>query len=154
MSGRFSSKGQLTPESIIPEKLYFKIGEVSQLVGVQPHVLRYWEKEVSAIRPGKTASNQRRYRRKDVEVFREIRRLLYEEKFTLAGARKRLTNGERADEPSQERTAQQEPISVEPVDPVKPSQMSLEFEDAAALERLFDIREGLVDLVRLAGEEL
>jgi DNA-binding transcriptional MerR regulator len=154
MSGRFSSKGQLTPESIIPEKLYFKIGEVSQLVGVQPHVLRYWEKEVSAIRPGKTASNQRRYRRKDVEVFREIRRLLYEEKFTLAGARKRLVNGERSDESPSERTRVEEPAPVEVAEPAQPAQMSLEFQDAAALERLLDIREGLVDLVRLAGEEL
>ena len=154
MSGRFSSKGQLTPESIIPEKLYFKIGEVSQLVGVQPHVLRYWEKEVSAIRPGKTASNQRRYRRKDVEVFREIRRLLYEEKFTLAGARKRLINGERSDESPNERPRVEEPAPVEAAEPGQPAQMSLEFQDAAALERLLDIREGLVDLVRLAGEEL
>ena len=80
MSGR---GGNLGPDSVIPDKLFFKIGEVSLLVGVQPHVLRYWEKEVSSIRPGKTASNQRRYRRRDVEVFREIRRLLYEEKFTV-----------------------------------------------------------------------
>ncbi|MEM6533676.1 MAG: MerR family transcriptional regulator [Myxococcota bacterium] len=88
----------LSPDSPIPNKLYFKIGEVSQLVGVRAHVLRYWEKEVSSIRPSKSASNQRRYRRKDVEVFREIRRLLYEERYTLAGAKKRLTAGGRDDE--------------------------------------------------------
>ena len=139
MSGRFPHKGQLTPESSIPEKLYFKIGEVSQLVGVQPHVLRYWEKEVASIRPGKTASNQRRYRRKDVEVFREIRRLLYEEKFTLAGARKRLTNGERVEGVAEA----EEP--VEGVDsvpaasiPQGPSQMSLQFQGDIAVERLLD----------------
>ena len=65
----------LGPDSDIPDKLYFKIGEVADLVGVQAHVLRYWEKEVAAIRPTKSASNQRRYRRKDVEIFREIRRM-------------------------------------------------------------------------------
>ncbi len=90
------SKGRkLGPDSPIPEKLYFKIGEVSQLVGVRAHVLRYWEKEVPSIRPGKSASNQRRYRYRDVEIFREIRRLLHEERYTLAGARKRIMAGEK-----------------------------------------------------------
>lgn len=77
----------------IPDKLYFKIGEVALLVGVQAHVLRYWEREISLIRPGKSASRQRRYRRRDVEVFREIKRLLYEERYTLAGAKKRILGG-------------------------------------------------------------
>ena len=81
----------LSPETPIPDKLYFKIGEVAKLVGVQPHVLRYWEREVSSIKPGKTAANQRRYRRRDVELFRETKRLLYDEKFTLAGAKQRLS---------------------------------------------------------------
>ena len=81
----------LSPDSPIPDKLYFKIGEVAKLVGVQPHVLRYWEREVSSIKPGKTAANQRRYRRRDVELFRETKRLLYDEKFTLAGAKQRLS---------------------------------------------------------------
>ncbi len=71
-------------------KRYFKIGEVVALVGVEAHVLRYWEKEVPGIRPGKSASNQRRYRLQDIERFREVRRLLYEEKYTLAGAKIRL----------------------------------------------------------------
>ena len=84
--------------SQIPDKLYFKIGEVAELVGVQPHVLRYWEKEIPFIRPGKTASNQRRYRRRDVEIFREIRRLLHEERYTLAGARRRVLAGDRGRE--------------------------------------------------------
>ncbi len=92
----------LTPNSPIPKKLYFKIGEVSQLVGVRAHVLRYWEKEISSIRPTKSASNQRRYRRRDVELFREIRRLLYEERYTLAGARKRLLSGSREARESEE----------------------------------------------------
>ena len=87
---RTSKAKALSPDSQIPDKLYFKIGEVAKLVGVQPHVLRYWEREVSSIKPGKTAANQRRYRRRDVELFRETKRLLYDEKFTLAGAKQRL----------------------------------------------------------------
>ena len=156
MGVRFPHKGQLSPESMIPEKLYFKIGEVSQLVGVQPHVLRYWEKEVASIRPGKTASNQRRYRRKDVEVFREIRRLLYEEKFTLAGARKRLLAGERIEDgssvPEQHADPSPQPSQEALVVP-KPSQMTLQFQDDVAVERLLDIRDGLVELIRMSGEE-
>lgn len=88
---RTSKAKALGPDSPIPDKLYFKIGEVAKLVGVQPHVLRYWEREVSSIKPGKTAANQRRYRRRDVELFRETKRLLYDEKFTLAGAKQQLS---------------------------------------------------------------
>ena len=76
--------------SEIPEKLYFKIGEVSRLTGVKPHVLRYWETEFSAVRPQKTRTNQRLYRRGDVELLLLIKRLLYQEGFTIAGANKRL----------------------------------------------------------------
>jgi DNA-binding transcriptional MerR regulator len=74
----------------IPEKLYFKIGEVSQLTGVEPHVLRYWESEFKIVTPIRTNSKQRLYRRKDLELILEIKKLLYEEKFTIAGAKKRL----------------------------------------------------------------
>lgn len=77
----------------IPDKLYFRIGEVSDLTGVQPHVLRYWESEFDIVSPQKSKSNQRLYRRKDVELILEIKRLLYDEKFTIAGARKRLSRG-------------------------------------------------------------
>lgn len=73
-----------------PDKLYYKIGEVSQIVGVEPHVLRYWESEFSEIRPYRPPSGQRLYRRTDLEVVGEIKRLLYEEGFTIAGARKAL----------------------------------------------------------------
>jgi len=74
----------------IPNKLYFKIGEVSTITGVEPYVLRYWESEFKAIKPSRTQSKQRIYRRKDVELILEIKKILYEEKFTIAGARKRL----------------------------------------------------------------
>lgn len=74
----------------IPNKLYFKIGEVSEITGVKPYVLRYWETEFNIVKPSKTHSNQRLYRRKEVELIIEIKRLLYEEKFTIAGAKKVL----------------------------------------------------------------
>jgi DNA-binding transcriptional MerR regulator len=78
----------MTPE--LPDKLYFKIGEVAKLVGVKPYVLRYWETEFSILRPGKTRSKHRLYRRKDVEALLEIRRLLYIERYTIEGAKRRL----------------------------------------------------------------
>lgn len=77
-----------TPD--IPDKLYFRIGEVSQLLGVKPHVLRYWEREFPRIAPKKSGSGHRLFRRKDVELILEIKRLLYEERFTIEGARKFL----------------------------------------------------------------
>lgn len=75
---------------VIPEKIYFKIGEVCDLVGVQAHVLRYWETEFPMLSPQKNRSGQRSYRRKDVEVSLRIKELLYDEMFTIAGARKKL----------------------------------------------------------------
>ena len=77
-------------EPELPDKLYFKIGEVAKLVGVKPYVLRYWETEFSVVRPGKTRSHHRLYRRRDVETLLEIRRLLYGERYTIEGAKRRL----------------------------------------------------------------
>ena len=74
----------------IPDKLYFKIREVSRLVGVEPHVLRYWEGEFNVVKPTRTRAKQRLYRREDVELILEIKKLLYEEGFTIAGAKKIL----------------------------------------------------------------
>jgi DNA-binding transcriptional MerR regulator len=74
----------------IPEKLFFRIGEVCDLINVQPHVLRYWESEFPMLAPQKNRAGQRVYRRKDVEMVFRIRDLLYEQKFTIAGAKKRL----------------------------------------------------------------
>jgi len=76
--------------SEIPNKLYFKIGEVAKIVGVEPYVLRYWESEFHSIRPGKTRSNHRLYRRRDIDALLEIKRLLHAERYTIEGARKRL----------------------------------------------------------------
>ncbi|MBB5349070.1 MerR family transcriptional regulator [Desulfoprunum benzoelyticum] len=76
----------------IPDKLYFKIGEVSKLAGVPPHVLRYWESEFSAIRPKRANSKQRLYRRTDVELILKLKELLHEQRYTIAGARKFLSD--------------------------------------------------------------
>lgn len=74
----------------IPEKLFFKIGEVSDIVGVKPHVLRYWETEFESLRPRKTGSGHRIYRRKDLELLLRIKELVYVEGYTIAGARRQL----------------------------------------------------------------
>lgn len=84
----------------IPDKLFFRIGEVSQIVGVEPYVLRYWETEFPALSPRKSSSGQRMFRRKDVELLLRIKSLLYEKKFTIEGARKALH--EKAPEPEKQ----------------------------------------------------
>jgi len=75
----------------IPDKLYFRIGEVSKITGLPTHVLRFWESEFSRIRPKRTASGQRLYTRRDIELVLHIKNLLYERKFTIQGARQHLT---------------------------------------------------------------
>ncbi len=77
---------------IIPEKLFFKIGEVCELAGVQAHVLRYWESEFPMLAPQKNRAGQRVYRKRDVEMALRIKELLYEDQYTIAGAKKRLAN--------------------------------------------------------------
>jgi DNA-binding transcriptional MerR regulator len=88
------SKGS-TPE--IPDKIYFRIGEVARLAGVPPYVLRYWETEFPEIAPKKFGTNHRQYRRKDVEMVLEIKRLLYDRRFTIEGARKHLSSRKRGE---------------------------------------------------------
>ena len=77
----------------IPNKLFFKIGEVCEITDTQPYVLRYWESEFPALAPAKNSSGQRIYRRRDIETVLRIKQLLYEEGFTIAGAKKRLEVG-------------------------------------------------------------
>jgi DNA-binding transcriptional MerR regulator len=74
----------------LPDKLFFKIGEVAQIVGVKPHVLRYWETELSALRPMKTRGSHRVYRRRDVELAMLVKRMLQDDGLTIAGAKRRL----------------------------------------------------------------
>jgi DNA-binding transcriptional MerR regulator len=77
----------------LPAKLYFRIGEVAGIVGVEPHVLRYWETEFRSIKPKKSAKGQRVYSRRDVETLLQVRELLYAHRFTIAGARRKLRDG-------------------------------------------------------------
>jgi DNA-binding transcriptional MerR regulator len=77
-------------ERKIPNKLFFKIGEVCEITDTQPYVLRYWESEFPALAPAKNSSGQRIYRRRDIETVLRIKQLLYDEGFTIAGAKKRL----------------------------------------------------------------
>ncbi|CAB5104037.1 Transcriptional regulator, MerR family [Olavius algarvensis associated proteobacterium Delta 3] len=78
------------PNVELPDKIYFKIGEASRIAGVQPHVLRFWETEFKRIKPKRTPSGQRMYRRQDVELILIIKHLLHVKKFTIEGAKKYL----------------------------------------------------------------
>ena len=89
-----SSRAELPP---IPAKRYFTIGEVSELCGVKPHVLRYWEQEFTQLRPVKRRGNRRYYQHHEVLLIRRIRELLYQEGFTISGARHRLEDGANKD---------------------------------------------------------
>ena len=120
-----------TDASGIPEKAFFKIGEAARLVGVKPYVLRYWETEFRSLRPQKTKSQQRLYRRTDVQLLLKIRHLLYEKRYTIEGARSRL-HGEGHDE---------DPVLVPP--PAPPE---------IAPETLRKIKQGLQDLIRICAE--
>src|SRR5438270_13584702 len=86
-------RSSLTRASELPSKLFFRIGEVAGLVGVEPHVLRYWEREFRSIRPQKSTKGQRIYSRRDVENLLRVRDLLYRDGFTIAGAKKRMKRG-------------------------------------------------------------
>jgi DNA-binding transcriptional MerR regulator len=78
----------------VPDRLYFRIGEVSAITGVPPYVLRYWESEFPSLQPRKSGGGQRLYRKRDVVMLLEVKRLLYQERYTVAGARRRLMERE------------------------------------------------------------
>lgn len=81
---------KIESQSVFPDKLFYKIGEVSKIVGVEPYVLRYWETEFPFLKPRKSKSGQRVYVKKDIELLLQIKRLLYQERYTIEGVRKRL----------------------------------------------------------------
>ena len=89
----------ITPEEI-PDKLYFRIGEVARLAGIKPYVLRFWETEFSALDPKKSGTGHRLYRRKEVQLVLEIKRLLYEKRYTIEGARKFLDGRSKNGDPA------------------------------------------------------
>ena len=128
------------PSVDIPHKLYFRIGEVARVVGVKPYVLRYWESEFAVLRPEKTASGHRLYRRRDVEILLDIKRLLYDEKFTISGAKKRLRESNKEG------------------DPPPPSTDSADQNPAAETDRqrdvLVSIRKDLLDLYKMLNADL
>jgi DNA-binding transcriptional MerR regulator len=90
MNSPAKSKSKSVTEIVVPEKLYFRIGEVSKLCRLPAYVLRFWETEFPQLKPVKSSTGQRMYRRKDVEAVLKIKQLLYEEGFTIAGARQQL----------------------------------------------------------------
>jgi DNA-binding transcriptional MerR regulator len=123
------ARGAATAPAVIPDKPYFKIGETARLCGVKPYVLRYWETEFRSLKPQKTRSRQRLYRKRDVELLLRIRHLLYEERFTIEGARTRL----------RELGHDEAPAPAPPPPDVSP-------------EVLRKIKQGLQDLIRICGE--
>ena len=115
--------------STIPDKPFFKIGDAARLCAVKPYVLRYWETEFHSIRPQKTRSQQRLYRRKDIELLLSIRDLLYGQRFTIQGARARLRELGHDEGPPP---------------PVPPPEIDV--------ETMRKIKQGLLDLIRLVEE--
>ena len=107
----------------IPDKFYFKIGEVSRILGVKPYVLRFWESEFG-ISPTKNKSQHRVYKRQEVEVLMEVKRLLYEERFTIEGAREKLKTP-------------------------KSRQLSLKLSDDPFKEELLKIKEDIIDILEM-----
>jgi len=97
----------------IPDKLYFKIGEVSDLLGVEPYVLRFWETEFPVLQPKKSGTGHRLYRRKDVELLLRIKHLLYEKRYTIEGARQSLQSESRG-KAKRAATVQQELFATDP----------------------------------------
>ena len=126
----------------LPSKLFFRIGEVASLVGVEPHVLRYWEREFRSIRPTKSAKGQRVYSRKDVENLLRVRDLLYRDGFTIAGAKKRLQRAPAAPDRSGHGAA------------ALPTQASLFVEAVEAVEAVVDVEaaEDVEDVACLAPD--
>jgi len=104
----------------IPDKLYFRIGEVSEILGVETYVLRYWESEFPSLAPKKSGTGHRLYRRKDVETLLRIKHLLYEKRFTIEGARQAMHAEARAPKPrAPKREVQRELFSDDPVPEIR-----------------------------------
>ena len=113
-----------------PAKLYYRIGEVAGIVGVEPHVLRYWESEFRSVRPTKSAKGQRVYSRRDVETLLKVKELLYAHRFTIAGARRKLREGGIEPPPANEG------VSSAEADRMREALVSLRTELVAALHEL------------------
>src|SRR5262245_3032662 len=128
-------------ERKIPNKLFFKIGEVCEITDTQPYVLRYWESEFPALAPAKNSSGQRIYRRRDIETVLRIKQLLYEEGFTIAGAKKRLE----AEQAGRVDTPQPTPPPVTP----EPGAVAAAPADERGRSALLQVREQLREILTL-----
>ena len=127
----------------IPSKLFFKIGEVCELTDTQPYVLRYWESEFQALAPAKNNSGQRIYRRRDIETILRIKTLLYEEGFTIAGAKKKLElELKDTAKPGEIEASQQQEAAV-----AGPTPAPEEFQDEVS-----EIKSELNDILELLGD--
>jgi len=133
----------------IPNKLFFKIGEVCEITDTQPYVLRYWESEFPALAPAKNSSGQRIYRRKDIETVLRIKQLLYEEGFTIAGAKKRLEAEMGGRGPTPSAMASLPETEVTDVEPVVPPPDATPDNTRAML---VELREGLRGILTLLDE--
>lgn len=117
--------GERGLDGSIPDKLYYKIGEVSKITGVKPHVLRYWESEFREIKPYKSQSLQRLYRKRDIELIFRIKKLLYEDLFTISGAKRKIKDS-----------------------PDKARQMDLRFDEEAYKRILIEIKRELKEITQ------
>jgi DNA-binding transcriptional MerR regulator len=130
--------------SFVPKKLYYKIREVCEIVGVEAHVLRFWETEFPALSPPKSKTGQRIYRPRDIEILLQIRKLLYEDGFTIAGARKRLSSRKTSAEDSDSASESSNVLHVEP----KPAEKT----DPGS-ERLHKVKTELENILTLLDRE-
>ena len=132
---------QPIPVPEIPNKLYFRIGEVAKLAGIKPYVLRFWESEFPGLGPKKSGTGHRLYRRKDVEMVLEIKRLLYDKRFTIEGARKALDA-----KPKRGAAAAAKPVAATPMN-------QGELFGAGGNPAFYkELRRELVDILKLLGE--
>lgn len=142
----------MTTRPSLPLKLYYRIGEVADIVGVETHVLRYWESEFPAIKPQKSPKGQRVYSRRDLEKLIRVKELLYSEGYTVQGARKRLRELSKDPEPklgTAPRSRTEEPPKFAP-EPITASTMP----SAESWERQRQVRAGLEELRRSIVDEL
>jgi DNA-binding transcriptional MerR regulator len=134
--GPLGNEHDIIPLDDIPNKLYFKIGEVAKLAGVEPYVLRYWETEFKEISPVKSRTKQRLYRRKDIDTVISIKKLLYQEGFTIDGARKRMREMRGEKEDTKEIPANDE-------------QLLLSFSNGKDVKFLKELKKNLEELLKI-----
>lgn len=141
---KVSKQQPYSPLKLVPEKKYFRVGEVAKIIGVEPHVLRYWQTEFAIIRPNKSGSGHWVYSRKDLQALHLVRHLLYVEKFSIKGAKQRLNQMRRAKQAAAEaaptQTASPAPT---PTAPIKTAP-----NDTASLKQIAKELKELIQLVR------